>query len=281
MDINLGEQYVKNYNKNLSKIIKNAVNTFQQYYDTNKSFVKVKGIISKPLKEELDTLHEKIGNTNLFQKVFDWFPSFRENYTYDKTISVINDEIKTEIFDKEKEKVELINYSEFIDLLYRRESIRYYYNFVDKNKKLLEKAFNEKKIEKAFKFVKKNRELHTFEALKEKQKLNSITNLTQNEKLILINILFDFSNDKIKGIPPTEYYRILALCSSSIEEEDFYKAHTNNTKFMYFSSGVNATKKRFSGDKRLIIENIINKIQKLPKISKFLKSLDDYKTNKI
>jgi hypothetical protein len=161
-----------------------------------------------------------------------------------------------------------INNEIFCKLLYN-ENIKAFFKI-----KIVKDDLNVLVLDKAYDNSKKENVLDN-ELIKNKP----ITSLTQNEKLILLHIMFNYFIDKIKEIPPTEYFRILALCSDIIEEKDFYRISNNNTKYRYFSLGVNASEKKFSGDKRIMIENIIKKIEKLPKISKFVKALTDYKFN--
>lgn len=278
MSVNLGENYVDNYNMYITEIIENAVKTFKDNYNTNKSFNKVKELVLEPLVEESKSLYKKTGHGNLFQEVTDWFPNFCKNYTYDKTISVINEELKTKIFDKTEERGDILDYSEFVDLLYRREAIRYFHNFVKDNSELLEKAFNKKKIDKSFTLLSKNREVKTLVNLSNKSKLEKskvaeIIQLDKNEKLILLNI---FINENKFEIPPTEKFRLLILCSDIFDENNFFNINTNNTDYEYFRQGINKAGKNLI-KKREILQDIISQLERIETLNIIVKSVKLYR----
>ncbi len=81
-------------------------------------------------------------------------------------------------------------------------------------------------------------------------------------------------NDNIDyEIPDTEKYRLLILCSSVLNEKEFFKIKTGNKGFDYFKNGLkNSTKFRI--DKRKEIETIINKLVKLEGLKEIIKSIE-------
>jgi hypothetical protein len=277
--MNYGKEYVKKYNKNLTEIILNALTIFQNHYDSNNSFIKVEKKIAEPLTAELNRIYKKIDPRNdLFEKFINWFETYKKNYTSDKTISVINDEVKTEIFDKAENKGEIENYSEFIDLLYLRESIRYYFNFIDKNKKFLMDEFSAKRIEKAFDLKKKKNELHYLKEQTEKPKLKNTTNLSSNQKMIILHALKNYYKDTKDDDTDTEYFRILALCSDAFDDTDFNLAKTNNNKYKYFLYGANNSDKKEPEKKIQIIDSILIALAPIKGLNRLKKALNYHKT---
>jgi hypothetical protein len=97
-----------------------------------------------------------------------------------------------------------------------------------------------------------------------------------NEKLILLHVLFhEFKHSGLRDLS-TEYFRILALCSDCLEQNDVNFANTVHTKYNYFFKGKSASTKN-DKEKSEMIQEIINKIAPVKNIEKFKKILTQYK----
>ncbi|WP_233884038.1 primase-helicase family protein [Tenacibaculum piscium] len=93
--MNYGEIYIKIYNERFEGICLSSKKQFENYYNTNFSFVKAKKLNIKPLVEEIKLITSLLGVKNdvydLCNRVLE---GGRNNYTSDVTILLINDEIK-------------------------------------------------------------------------------------------------------------------------------------------------------------------------------------------
>ena len=103
--------------------------------------------------------------------------------------------------------------------------------------------------------------------------------MTQNEKLILLHVLLHHFKDSGLHSFSTEYFRVLALSSECIVEEDLFKANTSSTKYRYFYYGKNSSEK--SGTEKIkMVDEILNKIESIQNIEKFKNALKKYKNLK-
>ncbi|APG66321.1 hypothetical protein LPB136_13475 [Tenacibaculum todarodis] len=279
--MNYGEKFVQIYNENIERIIKTAITEFKDYYETNNSFKKAERRVAEPLISEIRSFQEKVGfNCDIFQTSHEYLQHQRANYNYDITISIVNDEIKKEVFDKNKENCEITSYSDYIVYFAKRESIRDYFNYIFNNRDEINKKFKSKKMDEAFLFISNKREIHAFKGFDKKEKLKkeSSFGLTQNEKMILLHVLLHKMNNSGLYNLSREYFRVLALCSECLVESDLYNVGTNYTKFNYFNIGIDQSTKT-SREKAKFIDEIQNKIIRLKNIPHFKKALNNYKNS--
>ncbi|MFY7669781.1 hypothetical protein ACOSP6_01700 [Tenacibaculum sp. MEBiC06402] len=285
--MNYGEQFIEIYNSKFASICVNAKAQFESYYTTNYTFIKAEKLNTQPLVEEVELISSSIKtDRSIFESCKRTLEGFRNHYTSEVTISLINDEVKNTFNNFLKDNSKKIEYQEFISAFAKRQAIYDYFSFLDKNNKELTKMFNAEKIGDFLNVVKTSRELHTLNNLKKelkkkelKKKEDSVYHLTQNEKMILLHVLLHEFKDSGLHSLSTEYFRILALTSECLIEKDIQKANTNFTKYQYFYKGVNASDKP-SFEKQQIIDEILKKIESIKNIEKFKRVLVRYKNSK-
>jgi hypothetical protein len=283
--MNYGKEFVKIYNKKIESILNHFFDTFEDNYNNNFSFRKIEKIIANQFESDIKTLQENNSFREIIDNAIEYYRSSNCFYENEIAISLINNEIKKDIFDKKQKDLDIESYSEFIVSMAKIMPYRdFFRSFYDNTQHVLN-GYEKKDIRTTLKLIKAKNEIHILKISAIKKETNSrkelITNLTINEKMIILHVLIHHYVDNTKRIPSTIYFRILSLCSSGLEDLDFYAANTNKTKYNYFSLGVNASTKRFIGDKKNMIVSIISKIDMLENIDKFIDALNRYKNTKI
>lgn len=280
--MNYGEQFVETYNTKFASICANAKTQFESFYNTNYTFIKAEKINIKPLVVEAENQLKSINiKRELFETCDRIIKAYRNHYTSNITLSLINDEVH-EMFDQfYSNSNKKVNYKDFINAFANRKAIYDYFSFLDKNNKELTKKFNSKKIGDSFNVIKSKRELHTLNNLKKEiqKKEESTYHLTQNEKMILLHVLLHEFKDSGLHSLSTEYFRVLSLTSECLIEKDVQKANTNHTKYNYFYKGVNASDKP-SFEKIKMIDEILKKLESIKNIEKYKRALVRYKNSK-
>lgn len=280
--MNYGERFVKEYNKKFTDICLASRRQFESYYDTNYSFIKAEKLNIKPLVEEVRHTVSSLGiNREVYDRCREVLKGGRGEYTSDITISLINDEVKEMFLSKTKNNNPPIDYNDFIKSFSITQAVYNYFLFFDENKEELTKKFNSKKIGDSLNVIKTKRELHSLQSLKKPKKeiKESNYNLTDNEKMILLHVLMHrFVKENYKK-PSPEYFRVLSLVSGTLEEKDINEAITSKSKYNYFLSGVNASKKS-SHDKNIMIDGVLSKIKDVKGVNNFISCLKMYKNRK-
>jgi hypothetical protein len=281
-----GKEFVKIYNKKIELILNNFSNTFEDNYNNNFSFKKIEKIIVNQFECDIKTLEKNYLLGEIIQNTIEYYRGSVNLYENEIAISLINNEIKKNVFDEKQKDLEIDSYSEFICLLAKIMTYRDFFRLYYENRHHVANGYEKKDIRTTFKLIKAKNEIHTLKIIpivKKDPNLKKelITNLTINEKMIILHVLIHHYVDNTKRIPSTIYFRVLSLCCSGLEDLDFYAANTNKTKYNYFSLGVNASTKKFKGDKKNMIDSIISKISMLENIDKFIDALNRYKNTKI
>ncbi|WP_233898293.1 hypothetical protein [Tenacibaculum piscium] len=205
--MNYGEEFVKLFNDKFKEILSESTIQFESYYSTNYSFRKAKELIEEPLLKEMELIIKSLNNRS---DIFEKSHKFLNNYTFDITTSLINDEIK-EGFILEKEKGNLkISYLDYLILFSEWEAIRRYFTFIRSNNKALNKGFLSRNIGDFSTIVKKKKELHTFTNIKKTKtqievRKESMYGLTENEKMIILHVLLHRFKDSGLHRLSTEY----------------------------------------------------------------------------
>ena len=280
-----GKEFVKIYNTQIELILNHFFDTFEDSYNNNFSFKKIQEIIFDQFESDVNTLEKNNSLSDIILNAIEFYRKGNSLYESEIAISLINNEVKKEIFDKKPKDLDIGNYSEFINLMAKIMPYKDFFRTFYDNRKHVLNGYAKKDIRTTLKLIKAKNEIHTLKISAIKEEINSrkplITNLTINEKMIMLHVLIHHCIDNNKQIPSPIYFRILSLCSSGLEDVDFYAANTNKTKFNYFYKGVNASVKHFKGDKRIMIDKIISKIDTLKNINKFIDALNRYKNTKI
>jgi hypothetical protein len=286
--MNYGKEFIKLHNKELSTFRKEFIARIEKDYesplmeeDLFKSYANfIQGEINK--NQQFD--NKKGSNTSIM--VICWTFLLEKRYK----INRIENIFERDIFNYYLDHYKYSNYNSFdhfMQLLSKFSVLREFSKLLRQNRDLFCKLLSKREIKKIF-IIKYNKDdlnkLDTYidnkkkEPQKESKELVSkVIELEDNEKSILLNILFFHLNDiSSKDIPLTEKYRLLILCSSVLKEEDFSKIKTGYKTFDYFKLGINKTQK-FNGDKRILIENIIDKLKKLSGLNELINSIKKLK----
>tara|TARA_R110002074_G_scaffold195789_8_gene362333 strand:+ start:1150 stop:2028 length:879 start_codon:yes stop_codon:yes gene_type:complete len=282
--MNYGEEFIKLYNKELSSFKKELIIRIEKDYNSpemdNDLLYKYKSEIQGDLNEIIQ--NDNKGETS--SGITDISLGFmNKNYKSNRIENIINIDIYNYFVDHQKYS-QYTDFKNFIEIYSKFLVAFTFRGFMTDYSKQFCKLLSKKEIESFFNiknikddlnlldpyFGNKKKELQN----ESKELLSKRIELEDNEKSILLNILFFHLKDSTtKKIPLTEKYRLLILCSSVLKEEDFFKIKTGFKTFDYFKHGINKTRK-FKGEKRIMIENIINKLEKLDGLKEVINSIN-------
>lgn len=281
--MNYGEEFVKIYNKEFSLFRKDTIERIEKDYgspdddeDLHKVYLNELYGKSNKIRKKDNKGEYSSGLTGLSLGLMS------KKYKYNRIQNIVNKDIHKLFNDKQKYS-QYSNFGEFLKLFSKFLIITHHQNFLRNNQKEFIKLLNKEKINSFF-INKINKdgiyELDTNFGDKKRELDYKLPNLISNkielkevEKSILLNILFFHLNGSdFKNVPLTEKYRLLILCSSTLKEEDFFNIKTGYKPFDYFKSGINKSSK-FKGDKRLILENIIFKLEELSRLKEIVNSI--------
>jgi hypothetical protein len=282
--MNYGKEFIKLYNKEFSLLKKEIITMVEKDYDSPKMNNALLHEYKQEIEQQIYDLKKndsKRGTSSSLTGIS--LGLMNKEYKFDRIQNIINLDVQ-EHFVSRKEYSQYDNFTHFLQI-YSKVFARINYNmFLSDYDKDFYLFFNERNITGFFNISYKNNGLnslkkHQVEAKKIENHCELIS-LTQNEKMIILHVLIHYTTIKKYEIPNTECFRILSLCASGLEEGDFNLANTNSTKFNYFNKGVLHSSK-FKGDKRIMVEKIIEKLEGLKKIDKFINALKRYKTIEI
>jgi hypothetical protein len=280
--MNYGKEFIKKYNDYLEKYCGDYVLKYNKSDNSNKNFSRIFSDIEHNLYDELHNLASRKKAQSFFNTGDSLLRKHKNDYKKDITITIIENEIEL-FFEKNKDHSDFKNFNDFIDAFAKYLALYNMQEYIRTERDLLERLFEKDGHESFFYIRKKNNELNSFHPVtinKSEKKINFLTDLSSNEKMIILHVLFHHNVNNESNIPPTEYFRILSLCSSGLEEKDFYEANTNKTKFNYFRKGVNVSGK-FIIEKKKMIDKIIDKLHDLDNITNVISALKKYKNRMV
>lgn len=288
--MNYGEEFIKLYNKEFLTFRKEI----SERIKTNYGSAVDDGDLIKDLSNYLYNKSQKIVEKDNKGEVSSSLSGLclglmSKKYKFDRIKNIIN----INFYNLFKEKQKYSNYAdfnEFLQLFSKFYVYENYHTFLKNKREEFIKLLNKENIDSFF-IIRKNQDgLNELDAYfgntkrqLKNQQIDSISNkieLDDTEKSILLNILFfHFMKDDMKNVPLTEKYRLLILCSSVLNEEDFFNVKSGYKPFDYFKLGVSKSMK-FKGDKRIKIDNIINKLNTLTGLKESIKSIKRLRNDK-
>lgn len=286
--MNYGKEFIELHNKELSTFKKEFITRIEKDYESpliDQDLFKIyanfiQGEINKNL--EFD---DKEGHRTSIMGTC-WTYLVQKSYKSNRIENIFERDIRKYYLDH-CEYSKYSSFEHFMQLLSKFSVLREFSKLLSQNQDLFCKLYSKREIKRLFiiKYIKDDlNKLETYienkkkEPQKEsKELLSKLIGLEDNEKSILLNILFFHLDDSSRNdIPLTEKYRLLILCSSVLKEEDFSEIKTGYTAFDYFKLGVKKGQ-QFKGDKRIRIEHIIDKLEKLSGLGKIINSIKKLK----
>jgi hypothetical protein len=268
--MNYGKDFIELYNKYFSVFKKEIIARIKEDYDSPEMEEDLYLTYKNEIQEKINEIRKNDSKGDKTSSLTGYCLGFmNKKYKADRIQNIVNLDIYN-CFQSNKQYTQYKDFNHFLELYSKFLVLHNYSSFLNKNYQDFCTQIRKKKIDDFFKikYIKDDLNILVLNNKKELQKeskelVSNLIELEDNEKSILLSILFFYLNDSLsEGIPKTEKYRLLILCSSVLKEEDFYKIKTGYKSFDYFKFGVNKGQK-FKGDKRIMMENIIEKLKKL------------------
>ncbi|MGJ8743815.1 hypothetical protein [Polaribacter sp.] len=278
--MNYGKEFIELYNKDFSTFKKEILARIKEDHDSPKMEEELYATYKNEIHGKMNEIRENDNKDEKSSSLIGYcIASMNKKYKVDRIQNIINLDIYN-YFQNYKQYTQYKDFKHFLQLYSKFLVLHNYGSFLDKNSQDFCTQLRKEKIKAFFniKYIKDDLNILVLNNKKELQKeskelVSKLIELEDNEKSILLNILFFHLNDSLgKDIPITEKYRLLILCSSVLKEEDFSKIKTGYKTFDYFKLGTNKTQK-FKGDKRIAIENIIDKLKKLNGLKEIINSI--------
>jgi hypothetical protein len=274
--MNYGENFIELYNKDFSTYKKEIIARIEKDYGTPEIEEDLYATYKNEILRKINEIRKNDKSSSLTSFSLG---CMNKKYKFNRIENIVNRDIYN-YFQSKHQYTNYKNFKHFIQLFSKYLVLHNYSSYLKENHKDFHTFLKKEKIKDFFKIksIKNDLNILVLNNKKEIQKkstdsISKRIELEDNEKSILLNILFYHLNDNLgKGIPTTEKYRLLILCSSVLKEEDFFEIKTGYKNFDYFKLGINKTQK-FIGDKRILIESIIDKLEKLNHLNEVINSI--------